>query len=103
MIEVTRFGTNFHLYDYTNITLNGYGSYLYHFKNNGRNNFIDDYHLMEAIVAAPSYDDAIKLVVDEYLGKSEQGYQFDVNLIALDLMSDEGTRVITHVDKNPLH
>ena len=107
MIEhVNEFGTEFQLYDATDICFHGYSSYLYHFVNKGGQHglmdYVDCHHLTEAMVAAPSYNEAMKFLTEEELGSAYKGYIFEVNLVGLDLMPDEGKRILFRATKRPI-
>ena len=106
MIELIKHGMGFHLYDHTDITIPGYPRYLYHFVNKGGqhgvDNYVDCHHTTQAMVSAPSYELAIDLLNSEELGGSHEGYTFEVNLVGLDLMSEEGDRILFHETKRPI-
>ena len=107
MVEMQNtWGTYFRLYDHTDVVIPDQASYLYHFENKGGSgllrNYVDCHHLTEAIVAAPSYNEAVSFLTAEELGVHAAEYTFDVNLIAVDLMTEEGIRFITKSHKRPL-
>lgn len=101
----TEDGITFRLQDYSDIGLTAKNCF-YHFKNLGGKHgvwdYVDCYHLVEAIVSAPSHNEAIKLMLNELLSSAEEGYTYDVELIGIDGMSDVGNRLIMHFTKPPL-
>lgn len=100
-------GGVFQLFDDTEFVFTeGHAQSVYHFINRGTSGILRDYvdchHLMNAVVMAPSYNDAIKLVTDEHLGNYAKDYVFEVHYIGADMMPSQGPRILTFATKPPL-
>lgn len=81
-------------------------SYLYRFVNRGQDgllrDYVDDYHVEEALVAATTFTEASEYLTNESLGKSYDKSVFEVHLIGVDLCSDQGVRIIYQKNKRPM-
>lgn len=99
------YGTKFQCIDNTDIIVDS-ERYVYHIVNRGGSgslsNYVDCYHLTEAVVAASSFKAAIDLLTNENLGVHASSYIFEVHLLGTDMVSGECDRLIMVATKPPI-
>lgn len=100
-----KYGTKFQCHNDTDIIADG-SLYIYHIINRGGSgllrDYVDCYHLTEAVASAAGFEEVIELLTNENLGVHASNYNFEVHLLGMDMLSDNNERLIMVATKSPI-